>query len=95
MEHAFGELKQRFRQLNFLKLRTIERIVKVIHACCVLHNLSNSNDISMFEDPLDEDSVLQDTEDQGDEDNTEIVHNDWYVKHLRDDLCNQISNGPI
>jgi len=44
----------------------------------------------MFEDP-----VLQDTENQGDEDNTEIVHNDRYVKRLRDDLCNQISNGPI
>lgn len=95
VEHAFGELKQRFRQLYFLKLRKIERIVKVIHACCVLHNLSNSNDISMFEDPFDEDSVLQDTENQDDEDNTEIVHNDRYVKRLRDDLCIQISNGPI
>lgn len=45
----------------------------------------------MFEDPF-EDSVLQDTENQDDEDNTEIVHNDRYVRRLRDDLCIQISN---
>lgn len=93
VEHAFGELKQRYRQLYFLKLRKIERIVKVIHACCVLHNLANSDDISMFEDPFEEDSVLQDTENQGDDYQVEVVYNDQYVRRLRDDLCTRISNG--
>ncbi|KAJ8912342.1 hypothetical protein NQ315_014709 [Exocentrus adspersus] len=39
IEHTFGLLKQRFRQLYHLKLRNMETICHFIRACCVLHNL--------------------------------------------------------
>lgn len=35
IEHCFGILKQKFRQLYHLKLRKIEEIVNFIPACCV------------------------------------------------------------
>lgn len=41
IENAFGCLKQRFRQLYHFKLRDIVRMVRVIHVCCVLHNIVN------------------------------------------------------
>lgn len=40
IEHCFGLLKQRFRQLYHLKLRKIETMVHFIRACCVLHNFA-------------------------------------------------------
>lgn len=43
IEHTFGILKQRFRQLYHLKLRNIENICHFIRACCVLHNLCQDN----------------------------------------------------
>lgn len=92
VEHAFGELKQRFRQLYFLKLRKVERIVKVIHSGCVLHNLTSSHELVMFEDPPEEDLMPSTTENQGDSFNIEVVYNDRYVKLLIDDLCANISN---
>lgn len=39
IEHSFGMLKQKFRQLYHLKLRDISLICHFIRACCVLHNL--------------------------------------------------------
>lgn len=40
IEHTLGLLKQRFRQLYHIKLRSIPRICQFIMACCVLHNLA-------------------------------------------------------
>ncbi|XP_036151281.1 protein ALP1-like isoform X2 [Monomorium pharaonis] len=53
IKNAFGCLKQRFRQLYHLKLRDITRIVCVIHACCVLHNMASARDLQFFEPPID------------------------------------------
>lgn len=44
IEHTFGILKQRFRQLYYCKLRGIEKLCHFIRACCVLHNLANEDD---------------------------------------------------
>ncbi|XP_025153259.1 putative nuclease HARBI1 isoform X5 [Harpegnathos saltator] len=54
VEHTFGVLKQRFRQLYFLKLRNMQFIVKFIFACCVLHNMANFNDMQYMEEPEDD-----------------------------------------
>ncbi|KAJ8930288.1 hypothetical protein NQ314_016907 [Rhamnusium bicolor] len=40
IEHCFGMLKQKFRQLYHVKLRNIRLIVHLIRAACVLHNIS-------------------------------------------------------
>ncbi|XP_017471897.1 PREDICTED: putative nuclease HARBI1 isoform X1 [Rhagoletis zephyria] len=45
IEHSFGLLKQRFRQLYYCKLRGIKKLCHFIRACCVLHNLANEDDI--------------------------------------------------
>lgn len=92
IEHAFGDLKQRFRQLYHLKLRDIVRLVQVIHACCVLHNLANANDIRLF-DPPEEDNYADNQAlqaDISDEDDFEIPDNPS-GKELRDDLCRRFA----
>jgi len=48
-ENTFADLKQRFRQLYHFKLCNIVRMVQVIYACCILHNIENANDMDIFE----------------------------------------------
>ncbi|XP_049945149.1 putative nuclease HARBI1 [Schistocerca serialis cubense] len=40
VEHCFRVLKERFKQLFYIKLRNIEDIVHFIRACCILHNIA-------------------------------------------------------
>lgn len=54
IENAFGCLKQRFRQLYHFKLRDIIRMVQVIHACCVLHNMASMEEFEYFEAPMND-----------------------------------------
>lgn len=44
IEHTFGILKQKCRQLYHLKLRNITTICHFVRTCCVLHNLSRGMD---------------------------------------------------
>lgn len=88
VEHAFGALKQRFRQLYHFKLRNIERLVRVIYACCVLHNIANADDLAIFEPP------------PADQDEHELVlfHDDRNLDEnhgnvLRNELCRQLANN--
>lgn len=46
IEHTFGILKQRFRQLYYCKLRGIKKLCHFIRACCVLHNIANEDDLN-------------------------------------------------
>lgn len=48
IEHSFGILKQRFRQLYYCKLRGIKKLCHFIRACCVLHNLADEDDIEFI-----------------------------------------------
>lgn len=47
IEHCFGVLKQKFRQLFHVKLRHILYIVHLIRAACVLHNISLEDNIDI------------------------------------------------
>nr|CAI5857515.1 unnamed protein product [Callosobruchus analis] len=49
VEHTFGILKQKFRQLYHLKLRGDHSIANFIRACCVLHNLALGDDFPEVE----------------------------------------------
>ncbi|XP_058987718.1 putative nuclease HARBI1 isoform X1 [Musca domestica] len=49
IEHTFGMVKQRFRQLYYCKLRGVKKLCHFIRACCVLHNLANENDFDFDE----------------------------------------------
>ena len=50
IEHCFGILKQKFRQLYHCKLRKVESIVHLIRAACVLHNLALEDDFNVEEE---------------------------------------------
>lgn len=49
IEHSFGILKQRFRQLYYCKLRDLKTLCHFIRACTVLHNLSRSEEEIIFQ----------------------------------------------
>lgn len=57
VERAFGILKGRFRLLQMMPLRDIQFTIRVIVACCVLHNIcfiNGDNGEGLFNDELDQ-----------------------------------------
>lgn len=93
IENAFGCLKQRFRQLYHFKLRDIIRMVRVIHACCVLHNMANAGEIEYFEAPMNDeypDIEVQGRHIQHIEQRIEVPENETGV-YIRDEICRQLS----
>lgn len=57
IEHTFGILKQKFRQLYHIKLRNMQYIVHFIRAACVLHNVCIDDEVD-FENIDQEENVL-------------------------------------
>lgn len=43
IEHTFGILKSRWRILKYINVNTVQKAVKVIAACCILHNFCRVN----------------------------------------------------
>ncbi|XP_018400004.1 PREDICTED: putative nuclease HARBI1 [Cyphomyrmex costatus] len=89
VENAIGCWKQRFRQLYHFKLRDIVRMVQIIHASCVLHNLANIDDLDFLEPPRndeysDPEAVTIHVE------NDEIIDGNQHGRELRDELCRQL-----
>ena len=66
VEHCFGLLKQKFRQLYHLKLRDMQSIAHFIRACAVLHNMSLHEEFP-FEDVAEEEAVENDAPQEGEE----------------------------
>lgn len=89
IENAFGCLKQRFRQLYHLKLRNNVRIVSVIHACCVLHNMASTRDLELLEPSMH--NEYPDAPHQNDIQEDE-VHRDYESGvHIRNAICQQLA----
>ncbi|XP_049795217.1 putative nuclease HARBI1 [Schistocerca nitens] len=57
VEHCFGLLKQRFRQLYHLKLRSAREMAHFIRACCVLHNLAVEDNLELEDNEGEEDDA--------------------------------------
>ncbi|XP_046389192.1 putative nuclease HARBI1 [Ischnura elegans] len=95
VEHTFGWLKQRFRQLYHLKTRNLVEIVRIIHACCVLHNVADMDDLEGFEEPLPEDYPDRDAEEingpEGIVDNLGDPIDADGGKILRNEICRQLA----
>lgn len=90
VENAFGCLKQRFRQLYHFKLRNIVRMVQVIHACCVLHNLANESDLEWLEPPHDDEYPDLEAVVVNVENNNETIPGNELGRELRNELCRQL-----
>lgn len=76
IEHCFGILKQKFRQLYHVKMRDIKFIVHFIRACTVLHNLSldvvfdaDNQGRAPADDIVLNENGQQDVDDRGDDRN--------------------------
>lgn len=79
IEHTFGILKQKFRQLYHIKLHNVEQICHFIRACCVLYNLSDGYLNVMDENGEYENNEparhLNETEDMFDEEGDDVGKN--------------------
>ena len=79
IEHTFGILKQRFRQLYYCKLRGDKKLCHFIRACCVLHNIANEDDLNFqFETSEEPVSLIS---------HSHEVENG---KTLRDQICREL-----
>lgn len=94
VEHTFGELKQRFRKLYKCELRKIERIVTLIYACCVLHNLSDDDDLALFDAPevenLPDELPLVGANNDDDDDHRDNDNNDDNMQEYRNTVVNEV-----
>ncbi|KAK5647838.1 hypothetical protein RI129_002730 [Pyrocoelia pectoralis] len=87
LEHCFGILKQKFRQLYHVKLRKIEYIVHLIRAACVLHNLALDDELLLVED---EEIIHPDVNNEHNDniDNEEEFDGDGDARRIRDAVVN-------
>lgn len=67
------------------------RIVQVIHACCVLHNIANENDLRLFDDPIADDYADDEARNFPINDNIEMIEDNYEGRHLRDEICRQLA----
>lgn len=89
VDNAFGCLKQQFRQLYHFKLKNIFRIVEVVHACGVLHNLANEEDFDTLEPPANDE--YPDLKARNVEFRDEKIHDNQQGQNIRDELCRQLA----
>ena len=89
IEHCFGTLKQKFRQLFHVKLRAVQNIVHLIRAACVLHNLSLNDDYLLEDIDIDimgERALPQHDVDDGEDDDDD----DRDATRIRDHIASTL-----
>ncbi|XP_067626212.1 putative nuclease HARBI1 [Eurosta solidaginis] len=85
---SFCMLKQRFKQLKYCKLRSLEKLGNFVEACCILHNLSLGDNL------LDITNVTDD----GYINNVESIEpdiNDRTRMLICEEICKKISNSEV
>lgn len=93
IEHCFGVLKQKFRQMYHIKLRNMEYIVHLIRAACVLHNLALEDDFHVeIDDEIDAgDNPIQNAEfDFNLDQDEEEIQGDRNAMRIRDAIVNSL-----
>ncbi|CAH2006168.1 unnamed protein product [Acanthoscelides obtectus] len=85
IEHCFGLMKQKWRQLYHIKLRKIVDIVHFIHACCVLHNLALNDgfpdEVHLIPDPVF--PLVPETDDEAEIlNNAAADHRNFVARHI-------------
>ncbi|XP_074026324.1 putative nuclease HARBI1 [Leptinotarsa decemlineata] len=87
IEHCFGILKQKFRQLYHVKLRSIRFITHFIRAACVLHNIARDDEFLVNFDPEMPNINVHVEEDLVEDDEFEV---DVGVAVIRDRVANSL-----
>lgn len=82
IEHTFGLLKQRFRQLYHVKLRDHRRITKFIRACCILHNIGSEKDYRVL--------ATEEIPHEEQPENIPAVADQRIAVNIRNQLCDSI-----
>lgn len=83
IEHCFGIVKQKFRQLYHLKLRGVRFIVHFIRAACVLHNMALDDEIVIDNEEAAPENVPLDDNVDEDDDNEDVE-----ARIIRDRVAN-------
>lgn len=85
IEHCFGLLKQKFRQMYHVKMRKIRLICHFIRAACVLHNIALDDNFVVVNEPVevDENNVLLDEQEYEGVENIE-------ARAIRDRVANTL-----
>lgn len=65
-------------------------MVRVIHPCCVLHNIANTNDLEIFEAPVNDEEPDNEAQIQEIVIDNEIPIENESGAHLRDQICRQL-----
>lgn len=84
IEHAFGIMKQKYRQLYYCKLRGMEKLCHFIRACCVLHNLCISDEIDNVDFEKTDDYYVYEMDDENDDNR---ANDTTGGKAIRDMIC--------
>lgn len=90
IEHCFGIIKQKFRQLYHIKLRRLDYLVHMIRAACVLHNLALEDEL-FIEDNEEYENLDNQLENIGNEPiNEEELDGDGDARRIRDVVVNSL-----
>nr|CAI5848815.1 unnamed protein product [Callosobruchus analis] len=90
IEHCFGILKQKFRQLYHIKLRNVRTIVHFLRAACVLHNIALEDNFVMPDEavPNQPQQNVEANDDENDDDDEEVE--DEGAQALRNRIANSL-----
>lgn len=87
VEHCFGILKQKFRQLFHVKLRNMQLIVHFIRAACVLHNICLDDNMDLDLVPPQDAPLIDNNEAYVErEDNEDNLD----ARMIRNNVCNSL-----
>lgn len=90
IEHCFGILKQKFRQLYHIKIRHIRFIVHFIRAACVLHNIALEDEFVIENELEQPQPAMQAPNDLDQNDNED--EDDVRANIIRDRIANNLRN---
>ncbi|XP_050517564.1 putative nuclease HARBI1 [Diabrotica virgifera virgifera] len=84
IEHCFGLLKQKFRQLYHLQMRNIDIATHFIRAMCVLHNISVDDNLELLEQVEQEEApVIQEVNNEPQDERDGVMRRNEIMNSLR------------
>lgn len=85
VEHCFGLLKQKFRQMYHVKLRKIRLLCHFVRAACVLHNIALEDNFV-----VENEAVQMDENDIPNDEQQNYEDEDMEMRAIRDRVANSL-----